>query len=184
MKLPPRTQVTFNVNLLHPLVTGTLPNYFRFDPEQEDFEAILLPLEAATQNFPANAKVALILEQIFLYMMSEEALTATVALRKAMEAGIKARHAVKEHKGKRGNTEDKQQAKVVLEACSERLRGLWELLKMAAKMGPRSLVTSHVTESDTDGDDQQPSPAPRKGEVHKKRKRGSGSLSYNHPKRK
>jgi hypothetical protein len=184
MKLPPRTQVTFNVNLFHPLVTGTLPNYFRFDPEQEDFQKILLPLEAATQSFSANAKVALILEQIFIYMINEKTLKPTVALRKAMEAGIKARHAVKKYKGKHGNTEDKQQAKMIMEACSERLRGLWELLEMAGKMGPRGLAISHATESDTDGDDQQRTPTPRKGDAHKKRKRGSGPLTHRYPKRK
>lgn len=124
----PGIQMAFIGNLLHPLITGKPPNFFVVEPTQEHFEAKLLPLRATTQSFAANAKISLILEQMVLHMMSQDALLPTPALRKAMETGIQAREHV--HGLKRGSAHEEQQAKALMQACSERLLGLLEVLEM------------------------------------------------------
>jgi len=127
------SQVAFCSNLLLPLVSGSLPDYFRFEPTQQHFEATLLRLKSTNQSYATNAKISLILEQMLIHMMSQDALTATDALRTAMEAGIEARHGVHgTGKGKRGNAEEESQGRALMEACSERLLGMLEMLEMAA----------------------------------------------------
>ncbi|KAF2830398.1 hypothetical protein CC86DRAFT_452836 [Ophiobolus disseminans] len=133
LRLPGLFQVAFCANLLLPLVSGTIPNYFHHEPTQQHFEATLLMLKGTNQSHATNAKISLLLEQMLMYMMNEDALTPTDVLRAAMEAGIQARHGVYgTGKGKRGNAEEEKQAKVLKEACSERMLGLLDLLEMAA----------------------------------------------------
>jgi hypothetical protein len=138
MKMPGRLQIAFCANLLHPLISGKPPNYFLYEPTQEDLESRLLPLKANTQSFAANAKIAIILEQMFMYMFSNDALTSTSTLRKAIEIGIDARHRVYGiHKGKKGYAEEEQQALDLMGASSERLLGLLEVLEMASGKAPQ-----------------------------------------------
>lgn len=138
LEMPGHLQVAFNANLLLPLVSGTLPDYLRYDPIQDHFEATLLPLRGTTQSFAANAKVTLILEQMFMYMTSQNALKPTNALRKAMESGIEARNSVYgTGRGKRGNADEEEQAKHLLEASSDRLLGLLEILEISAGKTPQ-----------------------------------------------
>lgn len=140
LKLPGLFQVAFNCNLLHPLVTGKLPNYFQHHPTQEELEAILLPIKATTQSFAANAKISLILEQIVIFMMSQDILIATDSLRQAMEKGIKTRSGVYgTGRGKRGNAQEEDQAKDIMNACSDRLLGLLEALEISTGKLPRPL---------------------------------------------
>lgn len=107
---------------------------------QEDFEEALLPLKGTTKSFAANTKISLILEQMFMYMMEQKALTPTDALREAMETGIEARHKVYgTGKGKRGNAEEEDQAKKLMQASSERLLGLLEVLEMAEGKSPQPM---------------------------------------------
>jgi hypothetical protein len=123
-KMPGPFQLAFCANLLLPMVSGTLPDYFRYEPTQEHFEKTYLTLKSTNQSYATNAKISLIVEQMVIYMVSQDAFTATDELRKAMEAGIEARHSVYgTGRGKKGNAE---------EACSERLLGVLELLEMAA----------------------------------------------------
>jgi hypothetical protein len=137
-KMPAWSQMAFNANLLLPLVSGTLPDYLHNQLTQQHFEAILLPLKGTTQSFAANAKISLILEQMFLYMMSQDALTASDTLRTAIEMGIQARHGVHgTGRGKKGNAEEEGQARAIMEACSERLLGSLELLEIAAGKPPQ-----------------------------------------------
>jgi hypothetical protein len=166
-KMPGLLQVAFCANLLLPLVSRGLPNYFHHEPTQQQFESTLLTLKATKQSFAENAKISLILEQMVIYMMSQDMLVATEALRKAVEYGIEARHSVK---GKKRNAEDEEQAKVLMEACSERLLDLLEVLEMAAGKPPQPLIVSgrngavfssfgsgsplsSAPDSETDGDD-------------------------------
>jgi hypothetical protein len=140
MKMPGRLQIAFGANLLHPLVSGKPPNYFLYEPTQEAFELRLLPLKANTQSFAANAKIALILEQMFMYMISQDALTSTPALRRAIETGIEARHSVSgTGKGRKGNAEEEQQARKLMEVSSGRLLGLLEILEMATGKPPQPM---------------------------------------------
>lgn len=107
-------------------------------PTQEHFEKKLLSLKGTTQSYAANAKISLILEQLFMYMMKQDALEPTKALRKAMETGIEARKGVHgTGKGKKGNAQEEEQAKESVYASSERLLGLLEVLEMAAGMPPQ-----------------------------------------------
>jgi hypothetical protein len=132
-------RLAFNANLLLPLVSGRMPNYFRVEPTQEQIERIFLPVKGSTQSYVANAKISIILEQIFLYMMNENELTATESLRTAMEVGIKARKSVHgTGRGKRGNAEQEAQAISLIEASSARLLGLLEMVEMAAGKQPRA----------------------------------------------
>ncbi|RAR07998.1 hypothetical protein DDE83_006244 [Stemphylium lycopersici] len=133
MKLPGSIQIAFNANLLSPLISNKPPNYFLTEPTQQHFETKLLPLKGTTQGFASNAKISLILEQMFMYMMNQDALRPTKALRKAMETGIEARHkVVGTGKGKRRNAQEEEQGRKLLQACSERLLGLLEVLEMSS----------------------------------------------------
>jgi hypothetical protein len=77
---------------------------------------------------------------MFMYMMEQKALTPTDALREAMETGIEARHKVYGMgKGKRGNAEEEDQAKKLMQASSERLLGLLEVLEMAEGKSPQPM---------------------------------------------
>lgn len=65
--------------------------------------------------------------------MSLDALRPTDALRKAMQTGIEARQGVLGiAKSKKGNKDGEDQAKELLEASSERLLGMLEILEVTA----------------------------------------------------
>ncbi len=131
-------KVMFLANLLLPLSSGSLPDYFRYDPTQEHFESILLPLQSTKQSFADNAKVSLVLEQLFMLMMNENVLKPTYALRKAMETGIEARHGVYgSGRGKKGNAGEERQAKDLMQASSGRLLGMLEVLEIVAGKLPQ-----------------------------------------------
>jgi hypothetical protein len=131
LKLTGRLKVAFCANLLLPLVTGKVPDFFCSELTQEHLEQSLLALKSPSQSFAANAKISLILEQMFIYGMSQEVLRSSDALRCAMEAGIESRQSVYgTGRGKRGNAEEEAEGKAILEACSERLLGMLEILEM------------------------------------------------------
>ncbi|KAJ8107947.1 hypothetical protein OPT61_g8516 [Boeremia exigua] len=137
LRVPGPMKYVFLADLLLPFVSGTLPNYLHLDPTQEHFESILLPLKGG-QSYAANAKVSLILEQLFILMMAEDGLKPTKALRKAMESGIQARHNVYgSGRGKRGNAGEERQARELMEASSGRLLGMLEVLEVMSGMPSR-----------------------------------------------
>lgn len=133
LKMPAPGPIAFQVNSLLPLVSGKLPDYFLSDPVQDHFESQLLPLKGISQSFAVNAKIAIILEQMFIYMMNKDALVPTDALRQAVETGVRERQSVHgTAKGKKGNAQEEQNAKEVMEASSDRLLSLLELLEIRA----------------------------------------------------
>ena len=133
LRMPGLSQIAFCVNLLLPLVSGTLPAFLYDTPKQEHLESILLPIKGNTQSFAANAKISLILEQILLHVMSLDALKPTIGLRRAMESGIKARQSVYGiARGKKGNAAEEEDGEKVMKASSQRLLGLLEMLEIAA----------------------------------------------------
>ncbi|KAF2276911.1 uncharacterized protein EI97DRAFT_376432 [Westerdykella ornata] len=137
-KLDGLTQTALNANHLLPLVSGQLPDYTKIEPTQAHLEQYMLPRRAATQSYSTNAKISLILEQIFLYMMSIKGLHATATLRAAVEKGIQERTSVYgTAKGKKGNAAEEEQSKMLLEASSKRLLGLLEVLEIAEGMAPQ-----------------------------------------------
>ncbi|KAF1957032.1 hypothetical protein CC80DRAFT_53606 [Byssothecium circinans] len=137
-RLPKDARLALHVNLLLPFVSSRIENYFKKAPTQAEFTTQLLPLRASSQRFAHNAKISLILEQIFLYMISEKLLLVNDALRMAVEAGIEARQKVYgTGKSKKGNAEEEEQGKEIMEATSMRLLGLLELLEMAAGVEPQ-----------------------------------------------
>jgi hypothetical protein len=164
-------RVAFCANLLPPLVSSKVPDYFYSAPTQQQFESTLLLLRGSSQSFVANARISLILEQMFTYMVSQDEIKATSALRTALEAGIKSRTNVYgSGKGKKGNFQEEAQGRMLLEACSERLLGMLELLEMKEGKLPQVLPKdmagnsifssfcsgqslSEAPESDTDEDD-------------------------------
>lgn len=144
LTVPDIMKYMFLANLLLPFVSGSLPDYFRYDPTQDHFESILLPLKGG-QSFAANAKVSLILEQLFVLMMAEDRFEPTDALRNAMEAGIQARHnAIGSGRGKKGNAGEEKQARELMEACSRRLLGLLEMLEITAGKPPQKRVDRKI----------------------------------------
>ncbi|KAI8935587.1 hypothetical protein NX059_008153 [Plenodomus lindquistii] len=139
--LPSRSKIAFLANLLVPLVSGFVPDYFQFDPAPEHLETILLPLKTDGQSFAVNAKITLVLEQMFLYTMQQNTLTPTQKLRQTMEDGIKARQSVYgAGKGKKGNAEEESQATELMATSSNRLLGLLEILEMSAKNPAHTLT--------------------------------------------
>jgi hypothetical protein len=136
-------QTALNANLLLPLVSGQLPDYTIIEPAQIHLEQYLLPRRATTQSFASNAKISLILEQIFRYMMSIKALRPTPDLRKAVEVGVQERSKVYgTAKGKKGNAQEEEQSKLLLESSAQRLLGLLEVLEIANGMEPRPVEES------------------------------------------
>jgi hypothetical protein len=137
-KLSDLMQTALNANLLLPLVTGQLPDYTKIEPTQAHLVLYLLPRRATTQSFATNAKISLILEQIFRYMMSIKALQPTEELRKAVEQGVQERDsAYGTAKGKKGNAHEEEQSKTLLEASAQRLLGLLELLEVSHGKEPQ-----------------------------------------------
>ena len=142
-KLPGLFHLAFCSNLLLPLVSGTLPDYFYYEPTQQHFEDTLLTLKATRQSFATNAKISLVLEQMLMYMMSRNALTPTDSLRTSMENGIQTRHSVSgTGKGKKGNIEEETQGRDLMKACSERMLGMLDVLEIAAGKPPQRLQKS------------------------------------------
>lgn len=138
LQMPASAQLPFCVNLLFPLVSGTLPAFLYDKPTQEHLESILLPLRGTTQSFAANAKISLILEQIFLHVMSRDALRSTTGLQRAMEDGIKARKSVYgTARGKKGNAKEEEHGEKVMKASSERLLGLLDILEITSGKAPQ-----------------------------------------------
>ncbi|KAF9700625.1 hypothetical protein EKO04_001588 [Ascochyta lentis] len=137
LAVPGPMKFMFLANLLLPFVSGTLPDYFRYDPTQAHFENILLPVHGR-QSFADNAKVSLILEQLFVLMMAENGFKPTDELRKAMETGIQARHNVcGSGRGKKGNAGEEKQARELMVASSGRLLGMLEVLEIGAGKPPQ-----------------------------------------------
>ncbi|KAF2001831.1 hypothetical protein P154DRAFT_431876 [Amniculicola lignicola CBS 123094] len=133
--LQPLSRMALNSNLILPMTTTQLPNYSIPDllPNQTHLEVNLLPCRANTQSFATNAKISLVLEEMFMYMMNMKVLEATRSLRKSMEDGIQARQRVHgTGRGKKGNAKEEEQARGLLEQSSERLHGLLEVVEIAA----------------------------------------------------
>lgn len=168
-RLSSLAELALNANLLLPLATGQLPNYTKIVPTQSHFETYWLRLRGNTQSFAASAKISLTLERMLMYMMNEHLLKATDCLREAMECGIEARHKVYgTGKGKTRNPVEEEKGKEFIEASSERLLGLLEVLEIASgkelqprkeKSKPSPLFSSFASslsaapESETEEDD-------------------------------
>ena len=133
--MTPSDQLGLNSNLLHPLVSTKPPNYAIIqEVNQADFEDTILPARATAQTYEKNAKVGLIVEQMFMYIISTPNFTPTPRLRAAVESGIAARGKIK---GKRSITPQEEQAKALLEASGERLLGLLEVFEISRGLQPQ-----------------------------------------------
>ncbi|KAJ4359461.1 uncharacterized protein N0V89_000015 [Didymosphaeria variabile] len=142
-RLSPADQVALNVTVLTALTAEKYINYTTVAPTQGELERLLLPHRARTQGFADNAKVSLLLEQVFMYMLEPVQLQPTEALRAAVESGIKERNSVK---GMKENPNEEEVGRALLVTSSERLRGLLELLElmtgeMPVRESPRKAKT-------------------------------------------
>lgn len=161
-KLDGLTQTALNANHLLPLVSGQLPDYTKIEPTQAHLEYYMLPRRAATQSYSTNAKISLILEQIVLYMMGIKGLRATATFRAAVEEGIKERTSVYgTAKGKKSHAAEEEQSKAILEASSQRLLGLLEVLEIAEGMEPQSSTKANKSFSMSFGSVSELSSPPR-----------------------
>jgi hypothetical protein len=133
-KLPGSHQTALNSNLLFPLISAKVPNYALSEPKQLDFERSILSAHATTKTYQKNATVSIIVEQMFMFMMENQAIHPTDALRMAVEAGINARMRVKRRKE---SPSEEEQEKALLEESAKRLLGLLEILEIAAGMPPQ-----------------------------------------------
>jgi hypothetical protein len=127
-------QTALNSNLLFPLVSAKVPNYALSEPKQSDFEKLILSARATTQTYEKNAKVSIIVEQMSIFMMENQAFQPTNALRAAVETGINARMRVKK---KKEMSIEEEQAKMLLENSAKRLLGFLEVLEVSAGMPPQ-----------------------------------------------
>ena len=138
LTLPGALQMALNANLLLPLTSEQLPDYTVIEPVQMHMEQFLLPLRASTESFAANAKISVVLEQMFMHMMTIRALKATDTLRDAVQNGCEARGNVYgSAKGKKGNAVEEQHARLLLQAFRERVLGLLEILEMSQGKPPQ-----------------------------------------------
>lgn len=142
-RLSPTDQVALNVAIFTALTAEKYINYTYRMPTQNECEEFLLPYRARTQSFAENAKVSLLLEQVFMSMMEPLRLQPTMALHAAVEAGINQRINVK---GKKDNIEE-DVGEAVLKMSSERLRSLAQMLntmtgEMPIRESPQKKSTS------------------------------------------
>ncbi|PSN73424.1 hypothetical protein BS50DRAFT_481739 [Corynespora cassiicola Philippines] len=138
-QLPIGSQIALNANILLPFVSEQLPDYTKQKLCQEDLEKMFLPIRANSHSFAANAKVSLVLEQLFSHMMREGLLQPSKRLHQSLDRGVNSREKVQgSAKGKKGGDQEELSAKTVLEESSMRLRGLWEILQVAAVPNTRS----------------------------------------------
>lgn len=141
-RLPSITQMALNANLLLPFTARQLPNYTKILPSQSHMETYWLPLRATNQSFVASAKISIIIEQMFMYMMEEDLLNATDSLRAAAEAGIEARQRVYgTGRGKKGNAQEEERGRELMHVSSERLLGLLEILEIASGREPQRRIS-------------------------------------------
>ncbi|PVI05120.1 hypothetical protein DM02DRAFT_639562 [Periconia macrospinosa] len=147
-RLSPMVQLALNGNFLLTYVASAPPNYFIHHPTQEHLEQELLPLRATSQSFAHNAKISLILERMFLYMIRENLVEFTSSLKEAVESGIEARQNVYgSGKGRKGNAEEEEHSKILMTATSERLLGLVEVLAIASGLEPPTRPRSQLDKS-------------------------------------
>lgn len=136
-QLPAISQVALNTNSLLPVTCGKVMKHIYDPPMQSDFESEILIL-VATKSFAPNAKISLLVEQLFIYMLDNDLLEATGRLRVAVEVGIKERQSVYgSGKGRKGNAVEEEQGRIIMHAASERLLGLLEVLELSAGKEPR-----------------------------------------------
>ncbi|CAI6325437.1 unnamed protein product [Periconia digitata] len=138
-RLPPAVQFALNGNFLLTYVASEPPNYFLQRPTQNELEEELMPLRATSQSYTHNAKISLILEQMFLSMMKKNWVEWTESLQDAVETGIEARQKVfGSSRGRKGNAKNEETSKAVMEDVSNRLMGLVEILGIAAGREPQT----------------------------------------------
>jgi hypothetical protein len=136
-RLPPALQVALNANSLLPVTCGKVMKLMYDPPQQQHFESETLIL-VATNSFARNAKVSIIVEQLFMYMLDNDLLEPTDRLRAAIEYGVRERQGVYgTGAGKRGNAHEEEQGQVIIQNSSERLLGLLEVLEMFAGKEPQ-----------------------------------------------
>lgn len=137
-RLPALSHIALNANSLLPVASGKALQPIYDSPVQSELESSILTLGGATQSFALNAKVSLLIEQLFIYMLDNDLLEATDRLRAAVEFGIEVRQSVHgSNKGRRGNAAEEEQGSAVMQAASERLLGLLEVLEMSAWKEPQ-----------------------------------------------
>jgi hypothetical protein len=128
-------QMALNANLLLFLVHGGLPD---LQPTQSHLEDYLLPSRASTETYARNAKLSLIIEQMFMYMMSTQALEATDSLRKAVERGCEERGKVYgTGRIKKGDAAEEGHGRLMLQSSTDRLLGLLEILEISKGKPPQ-----------------------------------------------
>jgi hypothetical protein len=132
-QLFPADQVALNVSLFTALTCENYIDYTQTTPMQDELEQLLLPHRARSQSFAENAKVSLLLEQVFMSMMESLHLQYRTALLAAVERGVNERSNVK---GKKHNLFEEEVGEALLTTSSERLRSLVQMLKMMSVETP------------------------------------------------
>ncbi|KAF2744128.1 hypothetical protein M011DRAFT_480203 [Sporormia fimetaria CBS 119925] len=144
--LPVRTQLSFNANLLMHRTKLNL-HYCNIEPQGFDLVERILPLRANGHDSKVNAQVALVIEHIFMYFMNANLLLGVKynQLQKAIDAGIEARTRPRERSASSSESRSSKermaeelQAKLLLEASSERLLLLLKIHGSGGKMQERS----------------------------------------------
>lgn len=149
-RLSPVDQVALNVTIFSALTTEKYIDYTYRLPTQNELEQFLLPYRARTQSFADNAKVSLILEQIFTTMLVSLRLESTDALRSAVEVGIRERSHVK---GKRDDTNE-DAGEAMLMTSAKQLNSLVQMLSvqtnttLAVASPPKKRQVTSVPPSD------------------------------------
>ncbi|ORY14645.1 hypothetical protein BCR34DRAFT_479173 [Clohesyomyces aquaticus] len=137
-QMPADAQLGLKSNLLLPLVSGELPDYTRMEPLPFHLEIYFLPARGTTHSYAANAKISLVVEQMFMHFANAKLLDVTDHLRNSLEAGIEARkQAYGRARAKKRDVREEEQAKVILHESTERLLGMLEVLEIAAGQQPR-----------------------------------------------
>lgn len=121
-------QASLDQMLLRPLLASSAPVYDDNSLTQEDFESHFAPYAANSTSVVENARVGLLVEDLMRLLWTEGGLQNSNSLRKAVEAGIKARKDKAVWDGRRKTeikAREEVEAMLMLESSGERM--IWML---------------------------------------------------------
>jgi len=125
-------QASLDQMLLRPLLASSAPKYDENSLTQQDFQNHFAPHAANSTSVVENARVSLLVEDLMRLLWTEGGLQSSKNLRKAVEAGIKARKEKSEGDGRRkteSKAREEEDAMMVLEASGERMVCMLEMIQ-------------------------------------------------------
>ncbi|TKA30784.1 hypothetical protein B0A50_02504 [Salinomyces thailandicus] len=132
-------QSSLDQMLLRPLLASAAPAYDRDALTQTDFETHYAPYPANTTSATDNAKVSLLIEDLFRLLWRTGGLIYTDALRGVVEDGIKARKDKLAFDGRKKTKDRKKEdedAGTIMDCSAQRMLVLLDMIKARGEQDP------------------------------------------------